>query len=76
MGTLSYMPPEAIAGSSTSVHDGKEIYKLNFTNIFAFIELVVGKNLKISTSITKTGRYLAARIYKDRNDYHEMESKI
>ncbi|VDK80686.1 unnamed protein product [Litomosoides sigmodontis] len=28
MGTLSYMPPEAIAGSSTSIHDGKEIYKV------------------------------------------------
>ncbi|KAL3985312.1 Protein kinase domain family protein [Acanthocheilonema viteae] len=28
MGTLSYMPPEAIAGSSASVHDGKEIYKV------------------------------------------------
>ncbi|KAK6108186.1 Protein kinase domain family protein [Brugia pahangi] len=28
MGTLSYMPPEAIAGSNASVHDGKEIYKV------------------------------------------------
>uniref|UniRef100_A0A915PJQ4 Protein kinase domain-containing protein n=1 Tax=Setaria digitata TaxID=48799 RepID=A0A915PJQ4_9BILA len=28
MGTLSYMPPEAIAGSNASTHNGKEIYKV------------------------------------------------
>uniref|UniRef100_A0A0R3S1R9 Protein kinase domain-containing protein n=1 Tax=Elaeophora elaphi TaxID=1147741 RepID=A0A0R3S1R9_9BILA len=28
MGTLSYMPPEAIAGSNASLYDGKEIYKV------------------------------------------------
>ncbi|KAM3717325.1 Dual specificity protein kinase TTK [Dirofilaria immitis] len=28
MGTLSYMPPEAIASSNVSAHNGKEIYKV------------------------------------------------
>ncbi|VDK64749.1 unnamed protein product [Onchocerca ochengi] len=28
MGTLSYMPPEAIAGSNVSAHNGKEMYKV------------------------------------------------
>lgn len=67
MGTLSYMPPEAIAGSNTSVHDGKEIYKVNFVNIFMFVELVIGKNKDFN--IYYQGRSIFnSIIYKGKND--------
>lgn len=30
MGTLSYMPPEAIVSTSSPTHNGKELYKVSY----------------------------------------------
>lgn len=48
MGTLSFMPPEAVAGSTGSLHGGKEVYKVKFGLFLCFLDLWLEK-IKDST---------------------------